>query len=97
MADFLANKIAEDLYQWFKDQPQATQKQVQDHIAATIERVRAQQPNELRPRGDKPCFLKHTDDIPPGEHRWCKPVEDQIKVERCICGAVRVDKDAYPG
>lgn len=97
MADFLANAIAGHIYQWVKDNPRATQVQLQARIAEMIEQVRPQQPNELRPRGDKPCFLRHTDDIPMGEHRWCKPIEENIKIERCICGAVRVDKTAYPG
>lgn len=104
MADFLAHKIADDIYQWLQESVpsvsasiERTQTELGNKIAETINLIRQQQPNELRPRADLPCFLKHTDDIPVGEHRWCKPLEPTVKVERCICGAIRLPEDGFPG
>lgn len=96
MADYLAHKIAGEIYQWLHDEWPPTQVALGAKIAEIVNDYRGKQPNELRPRGDHPCFLRHTD-IPKGEHRWCSALEPEIKVQRCICGAVLIDKDAYPG
>ncbi len=90
MANFLAHTIAEDIYQWFKDNPKITQAELGNRIAQTIERVRIRQPNELRPSGSRHCMLSD------GEHDW--QASDRIgNVKLCLCGAVAVPKDSFPG
>ncbi len=90
MANFLAHTIAEDIFQWHKDTKVFTQVDLGNKIAETIERIRIQQPNELRPSGTRHCMLSD------GEHDW-KGSDRVGNVKLCLCGAVSVPKDSFPG
>lgn len=99
MADFLAHKIADEVYQWLNHNSnwerggfEFTQAQLGNKIAETINLIRQQQPNELRPRADLPCFLWEK-----GEHRWDYTPANASKIDRCLCGAVRLPEDGFPG
>lgn len=104
MADFVANKITDEIYPWLVNTKMAstgfpTHAQLAAKISQVIEDMRQQQPNELRPRASLPCFVLHLD-TPEGQHVWYAPLKadtEADRLERCICGAVRAPKGSYLG